>query len=301
MNDSSFLEKLGGGELKKDMRTTGRLIRWLLRLVIFPKRFLRKAERDSELWNSRRVKIIRRWGRIFFPFRLSYKSDIKFSDGGKIIVINHPSLTDPITTLIWAVLAFPSKPILIPVNLPWFEEFGEYVELLGKIGIVLVPMLTPKTLKRLKPYQTPEQIDEASRLKAKLERSYFREMVKLADNGGISIIPQSATRQRTLWLDGQQWLTGVSADGRKPVPTVSMAALEAKHSKISSSVEFVIIGVVLPRWCFWGFGKLNLFTPYQLNIGEVVPILELREREGPRLDSWVLRAMEKLVPESYWC
>lgn len=298
----SILAQLSGGkELKKDMAMTGRLTRWLLRLVLFPKRFLRAAEHNPELWESRRNQVVRRWGRLFFPFRLSYDPNIKFSDGGKVIVINHPSLTDPITTVVWAALAFPGKSILLPVNLPWFEEFGEFIGLLKRVGITLVPILTPKTLRRLKKYQTPEQIDETSRLKAKLEREYLQAMLKLADDGGISIVAQSATRQRHLWLDREQRLTGVSADGRKPVPTVGLVAAEARHSGLGRNVDLVVVGVVLPNWCLWGFGKLNLFTPYELNIGAVEPILELREREGPRLDSWVLRKMEELVPKSYWC
>jgi hypothetical protein len=151
---SVLTELTGGVELKRKMVKTGQVTRWIFRRILFTRRFMRAAERDPSLWQTRRLWFVKNWGRILFPFTKHQRCKLEVDDRGKIIIINHPSLTDPLVTIIWAVLNFPDKPVLLPVNLPWFEEIGLFLGPLKKIGIILLPMLTPKTIKRLEEHQT---------------------------------------------------------------------------------------------------------------------------------------------------
>ncbi|MDR0591003.1 MAG: hypothetical protein LBG75_00315 [Candidatus Nomurabacteria bacterium] len=288
--EKTILAELPGGlELKRDMAATGRISRWLFSKTLFPASFLKAAAENPELWAGRRVKVARQWKRIF-PFRAKGYCDGVADDRGKVIVINHPSLTDPLVALVWAILTFPNKPVLVPVNLPWFEEMSGFVSKLRRIDIILVPMLTPKTMQRL------EASADLEKLKVALDKRYVERLLELTESGGMSIVAQSAGRQRHLWVDQAQRETGRSADGRKVSPTVGVLTVAAKRAKLGANTDIIPVGVTLPNWCWWGFDKLNLFIPYGMAIGKPVPMLEL----GARPDTQVLRSMENLIPVDYW-
>jgi hypothetical protein len=289
-NCSLLAELKGGEKLKKDISSTGKMSRWLLSHIMFPAGFLKAVEQRPELWKTRRLKVVKRWCRIFFPYRVRYQHNFPRDERGKIIVINHPSLTDPLVVLVWAMLVFPQKPVLLPVNLPWFEEVSQFVKLLEKVGIFLVPTLTPKTMRRL------EDDPDLVRLKGEMRNNYLTSLLKLADAGGMGVVAQPAGRQRCLWLDQSQRESGVSRDGRRVVPTVGVLKASAKHAKLGDNIDIVTVGVALPRWWAVGIGKLNLFIPYHLNVGYTLPLSEL----PPKPDVGVLREMEALVPQAYW-
>lgn len=276
-----------GRRLKRKIAPAGFLCRVLF-FTIFNPIFLLRARMNPNVWQSRR-RVAARNARFFFPFSIKGYEGAP-TDRGKIIVINHPTLNDPLCAIIHALESFAGE-IIVPVNLPWYESICRYRKKLLGAGIKLVPILTPETAKRL---GTENHI---SNTQTTLVANYTAEFAKTIADGGIAVVAQQATRQRYLFTNPSQAETG---DGI--LSTVTFILLSMRRAKILEKTEVIPIGVI--PYDFSAKPNLNPFRKYTLNIEEPILAANLAAEKNAAkysADLAVLKHLEELLPEEYHC
>jgi len=275
-----------GRALKRKIALTGFASRVLLSIIFNPIVLLH-AKFNPHVWNRRRAFTIR-FIRFLFPFHVK-GHQILPSKYGQIFMINHPTLNDPICATLYALNLYPDREIIIPVNLPWFEGFCRYRSKLLKIGINVVPILTPETAKRL---GSESQISD---VRTALISNYTTELTKVLARGGLAIVAQQATRQRYIFSDPAQ-----SSSGDGILSTVSFILAAIRRAKLLEQTSFIPLGVV-PHSTNTK-SKLNLFRKYTLCVGKPITAAELSEvkNEAKRpADLFILLRLAELLPLEY--
>ena len=275
-----------GRKLKRKMRITGFICRVLL-FFIFNPVFLVRAHFFPNVWNRRKATAVK-VARLFFPFRSEgYK--MTPTQNGQIFIINHPTLNDPICALLYALEIYPDREIIIPVNIPWFENVCSYRSKLLNIGINLVPILSPETAKRL------GSNDNVSRVQTAFMRNYITEFTNTLSRGGFAVVAQQATRRRYLFSDYAQ---SVSGDGI--LSTISLIISGIRRAKLSDRTYFTPIGVV--SHTVNADPKLNLFRKYTLTVGEPILASELiavKNKSRRPADLHMLHRLMEVLPAEY--
>jgi len=273
-----------GRILKRKISATGIASRLLLWLIFNPLALFRANERT---WQRRRKAAIRIVS-LFFPF--AQKGGEENTPGhGQVLVINHPTLNDPLCAVLYALKTYPANQLVVPVNLPWFESICKYRQKLLKIGINIVPILTPKTAKRL------GEGDKIAEVQTVLMANYMTELTNTLSAGGVAIVAQQATRQRYLFTSNEQQETGEGI-----LATISFIVLAVKRAKLLAQTEFVPIGVV-PH-SLQAKSKLNLFSKYTLNIGKSISGEELAAVKNAAkrpVDFFMLNKLAELMPKEW--
>ena len=287
----SILKKLGepGKILKRKIRITGFISRFMMFLVF--NRFILLFTKTESAWKKRRRTAIWLAG-LFFPFNKT-GHELQHSDNGQIIVINHPTLNDPICAILLAMRQFTDREIIVPVNMPWYESICKYRRCLIKIGVKIVPILTPETAKRLtSDEETPLK---ASDIQTLLMANYNAELLETLKKKGIAIVAQQATRRRHVFDNENQKNTGENI-----LSTISFINVGIKRAKIKESTDFVPIGVI--PYNTKAKPKLNPFRKYTLNIGKPILAANLSEIKNPAkrpADMHILERLAELVPDEY--
>ncbi|MCL1912843.1 MAG: hypothetical protein FWG10_02900 [Eubacteriaceae bacterium] len=287
-NGKSVLLTFGepGRVLKRKMMLTGFFCRILLFFIFNP--FVLIHEKfNPNIWYRKKLNALR-FVRLIFPYSVN-GYELAASPCGHIMVTNHPTLNDPICAILYAFSIFPEREIIVPVNLPWFESICRYRTKLFKIGVNLVPILTPATALRL------GANDRVSALQTSLVANYSSEFAKTISGGGLAVVAQQATRQRYVFADKNQSITGENI-----LSTISLVLLNIRRAKLADQTYFVPVGVT-PH-SLSAKPKLNPFCKYSLNIG--VPILAsdlaLVNNEAKRsADLYILQKIAELVPPDY--
>ena len=284
----SILSTFGkrGRLLKRRTAMTGFASRLLL-FVIFNPIVLYRAKRNPNIWQQLRVAAIR-FVRFIFPFQAK-GHPMPLSKQAQIFVINHPTLNDPICALLYALDLYPNREIIIPVNLPWFESLCRYRQKLLKIGINVVPVLTPETAKRL------GSENQVSKIQSKLISNYIAELTNVLASGGLAIVAQQATRQRYIFSDPAQ-----SESGDGILSTVSFILAGIRRAKLLEKTSFIPLALI-PHSVNTK-SKLNLFRKYTLNFG--VPIMaselgDIKNASKRPADLFVLQKLAELLPYEY--
>jgi hypothetical protein len=226
--------------------------------------------------------------RLIFPFQTKGQP-LAPSPSGHIFVINHPTLNDPICTVLYAMGLYPEREIIVPVNLPWYEGICHYREELLKIGVKIVPVLTPETAKRL------GSDDNVSRVQTSLIRNYTAEFAQTISKGGLAVVAQQATRQRFIFANPSQ-----SETGEGILSTTSLILAGLKRDKLLDKTLIIPIGAI--PYATSAKSKLNLFRKYTLNLGEPVPATDLAAiKNGARrpADLYILQRLAALLPVEY--
>ena len=198
-----------------------------------------------------------RFFRLFFPFNTK-GYQLTPTSHSQVVVINHPTLNDPICAILYIMNLYPDREIIIPVNLPWFESVCRYRSKFLKIDVNIVPVLTPKTAKRLGSNSYVLEVQNA------LVTNYTTELMATLSRGGLVVIAQQATRQRYIFNDPIQ-----SESGEGILATISLILTSLRRNKNLEQTCFTPIGVIPHD--INAKPKLYLFHKYTLNVGE--PIL----------------------------
>ena len=226
-----------------------------------------------------------RW---FFPFDIK-GHEAKPTSHGQIFVINHPTLNDPICAILYALCLNPDSEIIVPVNLPWYESICSYRAKLLKIGVNIVPILTPETAKRL------GESSEISKVQTTLMHNYIVEFMKTLSSGGLAVVAQQATRRRYLFKDREQAETGDDI-----LSTISLILVAVRKAKLTDQTLFVPVGVI-PH-SVDAKAKLNPLKRYMLNIGEPVLAADLANVKNAAkrpADLYMLQKLAELLPQVY--
>ena len=275
-----------GRLLKRKMAITGFICRLLL-FIIFNPIFLLRARTKSHLWKRRKAIAIK-LGCFMFPFKLEGQQALSASQG-QIIVINHPTLNDPICASLYALNLYPDREIIIPVNLPWFEGLCRYRLKLLKIGIKIVPILTPETAKRLGSNDLIPSVQTA------LIKNYTTEFAKTLRCGGLAVVAQQATRQRYIFTDSAQLESGTGI-----LSTVSLILAGLRRDKLLEQACFVPVGVIPHD--IHAKPKLNLFRKYTLNVGKSIvasDLIAIKNDAKRPADLYMLQKIAELMPLEY--
>jgi len=275
-----------GRLLKRKMAITGFICRLLL-FIVFNPIFLLRAKMKPSLWKRRKA-IARKLGRFMFPFKLEGEQ-ASSSSRGQIIVINHPTLNDPICATLYALDLYPEREIIIPVNLPWFEGLCRYRLKLLKIGVKIVPILTPETAKRL------GSNDLVPSVQAALIKNYTTEFAETLRRGGLAVVAQQATRQRYVFTDSAQ-----SESGNGILSTVSLILTGLRRNKLLEQACFIPIGII-PHDVHTK-PKLNPFRKYTLNIGKSIvasDLIAIKNDAKRPADLYMLQKIAELLPSEY--
>jgi hypothetical protein len=275
-----------GRELKRKIAPTGFVCRFLFFLIFNPI-FILRAKFFPNAWKRRRntaLKIMR----LFFPFTIrGYK--MPPTSHGQIFVINHPTLNDPICAIVYALLQNPAREVIVPVNLPWYESICRYRAKLLKIGINIVPILTPQTAKRL------DEDANVSKTQTMLMKNYVAEFMKTLSAGGMAVVAQQATRKRYIFTDAVQAETGSEI-----LSTISLILDGTRRAKLLDEIFFIPVGVVPHK--INAKAKLNPFRKYMLNIGEPILGAELAAVKNAAkrpADLYMLLKLKDLLPREY--
>jgi len=275
-----------GHILKRKIAITGLASRLLL-FIIFNPIALLHAKFNPNVWHRRRAVVIK-LVRLLFPFHVK-GHQMPPSKYGQIFMINHPTLNDPICAMLYAMESYPNREIIIPVNLPWFESFCRYRPKLLKIGINVVPLLTPETAKRL------GSENQVSNVQTALVSNYISELTKVLANGGLAIVAQQATRQRYIFADPKQ-----SDSGEGILSTASFILAGIRRAKLLEQTNFIPLGVI-PH-SINTKSKLNLFRKYMLSVGKPIMATELGKVKNAAkrpADLFILHRLAELLPSEY--
>ena len=275
-----------GKTLERKIAITGFICRLVL-FIIFNPIFLMRARFFPNAWNNRKNTAIR-VAKLFFPFHSKGNRAIP-STHGRVFIINHPTLNDPICTILYALDLFPDCEIIVPVNLPWFESICSYRLKLRNIGINIVPILTPETAKKLTPS------DDVSKVQTALMKNYVAEFTRTLSLGGIAVVAQHATRQRYIFANPAQSETGIDI-----LPTISLILDGIRRAKLLEQVLFIPVGVV--PYHKNAKPKLNPFCKYTLVAGEPILATELFTKKNAAkrpADLYMLLRLMELLPVEY--
>ena len=247
----SILKCAGGRKQRIEMFGVGLLCRFVLAMA---RVFSGGGNKAKDIMKMRKkLADFLKWAA---PYKIEGKPDRK----AKCLVMgfNHPSLGEVIRFVHVHLRRFPDRYSLFPVNLPWYEALAPKSDILFQMGIVLVPILTPSTMKKLKERLSKSDIDALTGIKDRFNNHYMSTIKKMAleDRCVIWVAP-SATRQATLFNDANE-KNDISRIGTQ---TMTLLALTLKRAKVSDC-EFVPVGVAPSKKCGRG---LNLRKEYRLS------------------------------------
>ena len=290
-NGKSVLLGFGesGKKLKREIAATGLICRILLFLIFNPVfRFRLKLSRNKERLYIRRKSFAVWLAKIIFRFKTTGHEKTDLSE---IFVINHPTLNDPLCALFYALICYPDREIILPVNLPWFESICKYRQKLLAVKINIVPIITPKTVERL------SDNPQISSVQQNFITHYLSSLTQVLSTGGMAVVAQQATRQRFLFAKKEQYTTGENI-----LSTISLILASIKRAKILEKVAFVPTGVV-PH-STKSRQSLNLFRKYTLNFNKSITAIDLTEtskelnvKRAPDLK--ILHMLAETIPEFY--
>jgi len=282
----SLLTTLGAEKMRKEMVPVGKICH--LAISAFLKNGPEKAPKNI-------VRILRKVS----PAK--YSKDLFPTDSKKGIVIgfNHPSLGEIPSIVLAKTDLLGNRPMLFPVNLPWYESIARDFDRLKSMGIIITPTITPSTWKKMGLKEGDKLFEVATRLKKDFRNIYTELSQSVVKDGGIIFVAPSATRQATVFKNKDVY------DKKEDIiPTMSVLALKL-YSDPKMDCSFLPISVLPPKDYKRG---LNLFKSYTLKSSEEFTAAEIhkkyyKEKSPKRLDNFDYdfhaRIASKL-PKSFW-
>ena len=289
----SLLKTLGAENLRKEMVPVGKICNAAINYVLGttgPK------TTPAEHSKNARAKLVKRLKKITPG---SYDGFPKDSKNGLVIGFNHPSLGEIARILMMKMDVMGEKPMLFPVNLPWYEALATDFDRIKKLGIIITPTITPTTWAKMNLRKGTPLFEAGSRLKREFRDLYTRLSHDTIKNGGVIFVAPSATRQATVFETKEVY------DKKEPViPTMSILALEL-YKDPEMNCDFIPMAILPPD----GYKRgLNFNKKYKLIPSEIMTAKEIRKKyfktKNPeKLDGFDYdfhkRIAEKL-PKKFW-
>lgn len=290
----SLLKSLGGEKLRKEMVPVGKACHAIINHFYNVGPTKSKDDRETKA----KRKIVKTLGRIS-PAIYSTEEIKKHSKNGLVLGFNHPSLGEVLRIVTMKVDALPDKPVLFPVNLPWYESIAKDYERLLGLGIIITPTITPSTWKKLEIKEGHELFEIASKIKHDFRDIYTTLSLENVKNGGVIAVAPSATRQATVFKTKK-----VFDKKEDIIPTMSVLAIKL-YKDPKMNCDFLPIAVKPPEKFKRG---LNLFKKYELIPGEIMTAEEIRkkyfkEKNPKRLEGFDYEFHKRIadkLPKSLW-
>ena len=288
-NDNvSVLKSLGANHLRLQMALVGLICKFFIWIV-----FLKKTIKKRQILARRVIKF-------FFPARITsdpYSAIKLFSSPGQPVVayFNHQSLFE-VFAIIGLAFDCPSKSCLFPVNLPWFEALSPVSDKLRDLGIVITPMITPKTQKKILSL-SPQNQSVVDSLKRTFESEYFSLIKVFATVGDIIAVAPSATRTPSIFPNRQAYHHEDLAALKTMPRTISAIMLALKrHNRPSNEIRFIPISIT-PKNQKLPFAGVNLFRKHNIAIGKPLNFQQMHNLQKQRIVDFVAcRKLADLSP-----
>ena len=289
----SLLKTLGAEKLRKEMVPVGKICNAAINYVLGTTGPKKDAASHS---HNARKKLVRKLSKLTPG---SYNGFPHDSKNGLVIGFNHPSLGEIARILMMKMDVMGDKPMLFPVNLPWYEALAPDYDRILKLGIIITPTITPATWHKMNLEKGTLLYDEGSRLKRDFRDLYTRLSHDTIKDGGVIFVAPSATRQATVFKTKDVY------DKKEPIiPTMSVLALEL-YKDPEMNCDFLPMAVLPPE----GYKRgLNFRKHYKLIPGELMTTKEIRKKyfktKNPeRLEGFDydfhMKIAEKL-PKKFW-
>ena len=288
----SLLTTLGAEKLRKEMVPVGKICNAAIDYVLGTTGPKNNAVLHS---HNARMKLVKKLKKITPG---DYKGFPKDPENGLVIGFNHPSLGEIARILMMKMDVMGEKPMLFPVNLPWYEALAPDYDRILKLGIIITPTITPSTWGKMKLEKGAELYEAGSRLKREFRDLYTKRSHETLKEGGIIFVAPSATRQTTVFK------TKAVFDREEPIiPTMSVLALEL-YKDPEMNCDFMPMAILPPE----GYKKgLNFFKNYKLIPGEVMSAEEIRKKylkknadKLPELDFEFHQRIADKLPKKFW-
>ena len=287
----SLLKSLGAEKLRREMVPVGKICNTAINYVL--------GSTNSKLDEKTRVKKART--KLLKHLRRLTPGDYdgfpKDSKNGLVVGFNHPSLGEIARILMMKIDVMGDKPMLFPVNLPWYEALAPNYDRIRELGIIITPTITPSTWKKMDLKEGSAIYEAGNRIKHDFRNLYTKLSHDIMQGGGVIFVAPAATRQATVFKTKDIY------DKKEPIiPTMSVLAIELyKDPKINC--DFLPMAVLPPE----GYKRnLNFFKKYQLIPGEIFTASDIRKKylkkdatKLPDFDWDFHNEIAKLLPEKF--
>lgn len=288
----SLLKTLRAEKLRKEMVPVGKICNLAIDYVLGT-----TGPKDKPVEHSRaaRAKLVKRLAKLTPG---EYKGFPHDSENGLVIGFNHPSLGEIARILIMKMDVMGDKPMLFPVNLPWYEALAPDYDRILKLGIIITPTITPSTWAKMNLRKDTPLFEAGSRLKREFRELYTRLSHDTVKNGGVIFVAPSATRQTTVFKSKEVY------DRAEPIiPTMSVLAIEL-YKDPEMKCDFLPMAVLPPERYKKG---LNFRKKYRLIPGELMTAAEIRKnhlKKGvdklPDFDYEFHKRIAAKLPKRFW-
>ncbi len=288
----SLLETLGASKLRREMVPVGKICNAAVNYVLGA---TAKGESEEEHARRARAKLVKKLRKLTPGTYAGFPQD---SENGLVVGFNHPSLGEIARILMMKMDVMGDKPMLFPVNLPWYEAMAPDYDRIRQLGIIITPTITPSTWAKLKLVEGTPLFEEGTRIKRAFRDLYTKLSHDTIKQGGVIFVAPSATRQATVFRSRAVY------DKKDPIiPTMSILAIQL-FSDPKMKCDFLPMAVLPPD----GYKRgLNFRKKYQLIPGDLFTAAEIRKKylkknatKLPDFDwDFHMRIAEKL-PKKYW-
>ena len=289
----SLLKTLGAEKLRREMIPVGKACHLAINYFINSTGPKNNPEEHSKNARKKLVKVLSK----ITPG--DYKNFPKDNADGLVIGFNHPSLGEIARILTMKVDLMGDKPMLFPVNLPWYEALAPDFDKIKMLGIIITPTITPSTWKKMELKEGTKIYDLASRIKRDFREMYTDSSRQIVKDGGVIFVAPSATRQTTVFKNKAVF------DQEEPIiPTMSVLALRLYRDP-EMRCDFLPMAVLPPE----GYKKgLNFRKKYRLIPGEKMSADEIRktyfkEKNPERLEGFDYEFHKRIaakLPKKFW-
>ena len=259
----SLLKTLGAENLRKEMVPVGKICRMAVNYFINSTGPKNNPKKHSRAARKKLIKVLSK----ITPG--DYKGFPKDDEKGLVVGFNHPSLGEIARILTMKIDIMGEKPMLFPVNLPWYEALAPDFDKIKMLGIIITPTITPATWRKLNLKKGSALYENANCIKREFRDMYTNLSHEAVKNGGVIFVAPSATRQRTVFKN-----SSVYNGDEEVIPTMSVLALRLYRDP-NMNCDFLPMAVLPPKDFKRGinFGKCYTLIP-----GEVMPAKYIREK-----------------------
>ena len=259
----SLLKTLGAENLRREMVPVGKICNAAINYVLGttgPK------DDGAEHSKAARAKLVQKLAKITPGEYDGFPHD---AENGLVVGFNHPSLGEIARILAMKIDIMGEKPMLFPVNLPWYEALATDYDRIKKLGIIITPTITPSTWTKMNLRKGTPEFEAGSRLKREFRDLYTKLSHETLLGGGVIFVAPSATRQTTVFKSKEVY------DRAEPIiPTMSVLALNL-YADPKMNCDFLPMAVLPPA----GYKKgLNFWKKYRLIAGERMTAKDIRRK-----------------------
>ena len=259
----SLLKTLGAEKLRKEMVPVGKICNVAINYVLGT---TGPSGVSSEHSRAARAKLVKRLRKLTPGTYGGFPHD---AENGLVIGFNHPSLGEIARILMMKMDVMGEKPMLFPVNLPWYEALATDYDRILQLGIIITPTITPSTWTKMNLRKGTLKFEAGSRLKREFRDLYTRLSYDAVKNGGVIFVAPSATRQGTVFKSREVY------NHEEPIiPTMSVLAIDLYRDP-GMNCEFLPMSVLPPKDYKKG---LNFFKSYKLIPGKPFTAKEIRKK-----------------------